>query len=244
MNAVIVIPSRYASTRFPGKPLTMISGKSLIRRVWERASASRLASSVWIATDDARIADHVRQFGASLVMTSPDLPTGTDRIAAALEEIERVTGTVADQVINVQGDEPLIDIDEVDRMIEVLQLDGPDIVTLSCPLRSEDEFGDPDVVKVVSDLEGNALYFSRAPIPAGAQTLARRHVGVYGYQGAALRRFASLPPSPLEHAERLEQLRALQNRFTIRVLETSAPHLGVDRPEDVARIERELAENG
>ena len=143
-----------------------------------------------------------------------------------------------DQIVNVQGDEPLIDMGSVDRVIEVLETSGVDIATLACPLESDAELASRDVVKVVTALNGDALYFSRAPL-AGAQ----RHVGLYGYQAAVLRRLASLPPSPLERAESLEQLRALQNGFKIRVVQTAKAHLGVDRPEDIPRVESELAKH-
>lgn len=241
MNAVIVIPARYASTRFPGKPLADIDGKSLIQRVYERAVGSTLARAVYVATDDSRISDHVRSFGGRVVATREDHQSGTDRIEEALGEIEVAEGWSCDQIVNVQGDEPLIDIGSVDRVIEVLQSNsGVDVVTLACPLRGEDEFRDRDVVKVVTDLDGNALYFSRAPIPHDGVALARRHIGVYGYQARVLRAFPGLPPSPLEQQEKLEQLRLLQNGFRIRVLETDKPHLGVDRPSDIERVVNEL----
>ena len=235
MKAVIVIPARYQSTRFPGKPLAMIAGKSLIHRVYERCLRTQRADRILVATDDERIAEHVLRFGGEVVMTSPDLPSGTDRIAAATRDLD------CTQVINVQGDEPLIDIGEVDRMIDVLQREQVEIVTLASAITSETEFRSRDVVKVVVDAQSNALYFSRAPIPHDSWELARRHVGVYGYQRNSLFRFTALPPADLERCESLEQLRALQNGFTIRVLPTPKSHLGVDRPEDVEKVERELA---
>ena len=243
MEAVIVIPSRWGSTRFPGKPLARIAGQTLIAHVIGRAKRSRRASAVWVATDDERIAEEAAANGARAVLPAGEHQSGTDRIAAAIAEIEEAEGRSFSQVINVQGDEPLLDADLVDRMIVVLQSETIDIATLSCPLRSEDEYRDPNVVKVVVDQSGNALYFSRAPIPTGEWSLGRRHIGVYGFQTESLRRFASLPPSSLETSERLEQLRALENGLTIRVLETDVPHPGVDRPEDVQKIERELAGN-
>lgn len=237
MSAAIVIPARYASTRFPGKPLALIAGRSLIQRVHERVTRSKLASMVLVATDDQRIFDHVESFGGRAVMTDSNLPSGTDRIAAAV----RTVGESFSQVINVQGDEPLIAVDDIDRLILALQSEPDiDIVTLATMIESEQDFGNRDVVKVVSDLAGNALYFSRSPIPYGGLAIASRHVGIYGYQTAALARFVSLPPSSLEQCESLEQLRALQNGFRIRLLRTDKPHLGVDRPEDVERVEREL----
>jgi len=210
----------------------MIAGVSLIQRVYERAVHCRRASAVYVATDDDRIAGHVAAFGGRVVRPRGEFATGTDRIAASLELLDGAF----DQVVNVQGDEPLIDTGSVDGVIDVLQSTGVDIATLACALESDEELASRDVVKVVTALNGDALYFSRAPM-AGA----RRHVGLYGYQTAVLRRLAALPPSPLERAESLEQLRALQNGLRIRVIDTAKPHLGVDRPEDVARVEAALA---
>jgi 3-deoxy-manno-octulosonate cytidylyltransferase (CMP-KDO synthetase) len=234
MNAVIVIPARWASTRFPGKPLAMIAGVSLIQRVYERAARSARAGAVFVATDDDRIADHVASFGGRFVRPEGEFQSGTDRIAASLD----LLGGEYDQVVNVQGDEPLIDVDSVDRIIEILQTTGVDMATLATPIESDDERQSRDTVKVVTRLDGDALYFSRAPL-AGA----RRHVGIYGYQTGVLRSLAALPPSPLEREESLEQLRALQNGFKIAVVQTTKAHLGVDRPEDVARVEDELAKH-
>jgi len=235
MKAVIVIPARWASTRFPGKPLAMIAGVSLIQRVYERAALSRLASAVYVATDDARIAAHVESFGGRVLQPEGDFQSGTDRIAAAVRSLDAY-----DAVINVQGDEPLIDPAVIDQLIDALS--DCEMATLACPLLSDDELAARDVVKVVTDLSGFALYFSRAPI--GSRDTALRHIGIYGYRAAALARFTALPPAPLERAESLEQLRALQNGLRIRVLQTDKPHLGVDRPEDVGRVEAELARMG
>jgi len=232
MKSVIVIPARWASSRFPGKPLAMIAGVSLIQRVYERAAKSARASAIFVATDDDRIADHIATFGGRFVRPEGDFQSGTDRIAASLD----LLGDEYDQVVNVQGDEPLIDVGAIDSVIEVLQATGVDMATLAAPIETDDERQSRDVVKVVTALSGDALYFSRAPL-AGAQ----RHVGIYGYQTNVLRALAALEPSPLEQAESLEQLRALQNGFKIRVVQTTRPHLGVDRPEDVARVEHELA---
>lgn len=241
MSAVIVIPARYGSTRFPGKPLAMIAGKPLIQWVYERARQIVRATAVWVATDDDRILEQVRSLGGLVIKTTGDFSSGTDRIAAALPEIERESGRRYEQVINLQGDEPLVDLDAVDRLIVCLERERPDIATLASPLQSPSDFENPDIVKVVLDLAGNALYFSRAPIPSSTPQAALRHVGIYGYQREVLLKLAALEPSPLERAESLEQLRALQNGLRIRVLEAGAPHLGVDRPEDIARIEHELA---
>jgi 3-deoxy-manno-octulosonate cytidylyltransferase (CMP-KDO synthetase) len=202
-----------------------------------------VTSHVWVATDDARILEHVREFGGRVISTRDDHESGTDRIAEALGVIEQMTGESFEQVVNVQGDEPLIDMTSVDSVIRLLQAEPDvDVATLCCPLRSDAEFLSRDVVKVVRDLSGNALYFSRAPIPHDCLSLARRHVGLYAYQRRALVAFPGLAPSPLERGEKLEQLRLLQNGFRIRVLDTDKPHAGVDRPEDIEQIIHELSQ--
>lgn len=235
MQTVIVIPARWASTRFPGKPLAPIAGVSLIQRVYERAVRSQRAAAVYVATDDDRIESHVRTFGGRVLRPEGDFQTGTDRIAAALA----LAGDAYDVVLNVQGDEPLIDIQNVDALVDLLARNRTEMATMACPLATDDELLARDVVKVVVDDHRNALYFSRAPI--GSRETALRHIGVYAYRSDALARFVKLPQSPLERAESLEQLRALQHGFKIAVLQTSKPHHGVDRPEDVARVENELA---
>lgn len=235
MRSVIVIPARWASTRFPGKPLARIAGVSLIQRVHERAVRSQRASAVYVATDDDRIEEHVRSFGGRVLRPEGDFQTGTDRIAAAL----RLANEAYEVAINVQGDEPLIDIGNLDALIDLLLRNDSEMATMACPLATEEEFLARDVVKVVTDRRGNALYFSRAPI--GSRETALRHIGVYAYRREAIETLVTLPQSPLERAESLEQLRALQHGFKIAVLPTSKPHLGVDRPEDVARVEIELA---
>ncbi len=236
---MIVIPARYGSTRFPGKPLVPIAGVSLIRRVYERAAGSRRAEAVYVATDDDRIFGHVAEFGGRIVKPEGEFSTGTDRIAAALPIIEAIEKQAFDVVVNVQGDEPLIDIALVDELIDRLAASDAAIATLVCPLTSDEEFHARDVVKVVLDGASEAVYFSRAAI--GSREAALRHIGVYAYRRSALERFVALPPSRLEAAESLEQLRALEHGLKIVVLQTTSPHLGVDRPEDVARVESELA---
>ncbi len=233
---MIVIPARWASTRFPGKPLTKIRGVSLIQRVYERAAKSERADAVYVATDDDRIATHVLGFGGRVVRPEGVFATGTDRIAAAVPMLDEPY----DQVVNVQGDEPLIDHRSIDSVIAALDA-GAKMATLACPIESDEEYASRDVVKVVTDLSDNALYFSRSPIPHGSRAIARRHIGLYGYQTRVLRALSELAPTPLEVAESLEQLRALQNGFRIHVLHTDKPHLGVDRPEDVLRVEAEIA---
>jgi 3-deoxy-manno-octulosonate cytidylyltransferase (CMP-KDO synthetase) len=240
LSAIIIIPARWASSRFPGKPLAMIAGRTLIERVYNRASRSLEARAVYVATDDERIAGHVRSCGGKVVLTG-EAASGSDRIAAALDSIERDLRERFEFVVNLQGDEPLIDIASVDRMIRALAEGTADILTLASPIHSQEEFLNPDVVKVVTGEGGRALYFSRSPIPHRGQAIARRHVGIYAYRVGALRAFTRLSPTELEKTERLEQLRALEIGLTIEVLETRVPHLGVDRPEDVERVEAELS---
>ncbi|HEU4889076.1 MAG TPA: 3-deoxy-manno-octulosonate cytidylyltransferase [Thermoanaerobaculia bacterium] len=235
MRSVIVVPARWASTRFPGKPLAPIAGVSLIRRVHDRAVQSRRAEAVYVATDDDRIEQHVREFGGQVLRPTGDFQTGTDRIAAAL----RLANGSFDVVVNVQGDEPLIDIQQVDALIDLLATQQSEMATMACPLANDEEFQARDVVKVVVDAHDRAIFFSRAPI--GSREVALRHIGVYAYLRSAIERFVTLPQAPLEQAESLEQLRALHHGFKIAVLRTTKPHLGVDRPEDVARVESELA---
>jgi 3-deoxy-manno-octulosonate cytidylyltransferase (CMP-KDO synthetase) len=245
-----IIPARYGSSRLPGKPLSDIHGKTLIERVHARACGARSLDRVLVATDDERIAATVRGFGGEVALTSPRHPSGTDRLAEAAGTIE------AEIVVNVQGDEALLDPAGIDAVVEAL-VDDPDlpISTLSLPLVSADEMLAPSVVKVVTDAAGNALYFSRAPIPHArardpraaaadviARGLARQHVGLYAYRRQALALFASLPRSPLEEAEGLEQLRALHHGMRIRVVEMdgeSSP--AVDTPEDLERVRALLA---
>jgi 3-deoxy-manno-octulosonate cytidylyltransferase (CMP-KDO synthetase) len=212
-----------------------IAGTSLIQRVHDSAVRSRRAAAVYVATDDDRIERHVRAFGGSVLRPEGDFQTGTDRIAAAL----RLTSESFDVVVNVQGDEPLIDIEQVDALIDLLASHATEMATMACPLANDEEFHARDVVKVVLDANDDAIFFSRAPI--GSREVALRHIGVYAYRRAAIERFVTLPQTPLERAESLEQLRALHHGFRIAVLRTTKPHLGVDRPEDVARVESELA---
>jgi 3-deoxy-manno-octulosonate cytidylyltransferase (CMP-KDO synthetase) len=250
---VAIIPARYAATRLPGKPLSQIHGKTMIERVHERARAASKVDRVIVATEDERIAAAVRGFGGEAVMTSAAHATGTDRIA------EAARGLDAAIVINVQGDEPLLDPKGVDAVAEALESDTSlEMATLSVPLVSLEEMLAPSVVKVVTDSRGDALYFSRSPIPhvrqaAGSDPsasawaaiesgLARKHVGLYGYRREALLRFAALPQSPLEQAEGLEQLRALAHGMRIRVVERDGDAgVAVDTPEDLERVRALLA---
>jgi 3-deoxy-manno-octulosonate cytidylyltransferase (CMP-KDO synthetase) len=245
----VVIPARFDSTRLPGKVLLPLAGKPMLRWVHERARAAD-PREVIIATDDSRIAEAAKSFGADVAMTATTHPSGTDRIAQVARE--RGWGD-ADIVVNVQADEPLIPsalIKQVARMLEAHP--ETDLATLATPIGSHQEFLDPNVVKVVIDAQGRALYFSRAPVPcdrdgAGARPAqmsfagALRHIGIYAYRVAALRTLTSLPPSPLELCEKLEQLRALENGLQIRVDRASEPPgPDVNTAEDLQRVARLL----
>ena len=249
-NAILaLIPARWGATRFPGKPLYPIAGKPLVQRVWERARAAhRLAAGVFIATDDERIAAAAAGFGARAILTRSEHPSGTDRIAEAAARLS-AEGVVFSHVLDVQGDEPLVDPALLNRLADAL-LDDPTLpmVTAACPLRDTADLLNPNCVKVVLARNGDALYFSRAAIPhplAGMPSAPfYRHQGVYGYQRDFLETFVGWEPSPLERAERLEQLRALENGARIRVIVTEHESLGVDAPEDVARVEAALGSSG
>lgn len=234
-----IIPARYASSRFPGKALADLCGRPLVQHVVERAGQARLLHEVLVATDDARIQAAVEGFGGRAVMTSPDHPSGTDRIA------EVVRGLACDLVVNIQGDEPLLDPALVDRAVEPLLADPTlPMGTLARPMGGE-EAADPSKVKVVVDRQGCALYFSRAQIPflrdgipAGDSSPFLLHIGLYVYRREALLRLAALPVSPLEERERLEQLRALEHGMRIRVVVTAHGSFGVDTPADLERVRR------
>lgn len=236
-NVCALIPARYASSRFPGKMLAPLLGKPLLQHVWENVHAAATVSRVLIATDDERILSAANAFGAEAVLTDPALPSGTDRIAAAS------SGISADWFLNVQGDEPLITGDVIDRFIAAVDGSCP-MATLARRITDPAALASPDVVKVVSSLDGRALYFSRAPIPyvrdAGDTAPHWHHLGIYLYRPDTLRRLVSLPPSPLELAEKLEQLRALQNGIAIQVVPTTVESIGVDRPEDLQRVAARL----
>ena len=237
MNVACIIPARYASTRLPGKPLLDIAGKPMIQHVVERVRQARRPSRVIVATDDARIFAAVEAFGGEARMTSASHPTGTDRlaeVAAALPEV--------DLILNIQGDEPLIPPQAIDELIAAF--DGRDdlqMATLMTPM-TEAETNNPAAVKVVVSLDGHALYFSRSLIPyprnRGSEWRCFKHIGIYAYRRDFLLRFAALPPSPLEVTESLEQLRALENGYRIRVIETPFRSIGVDTPADLEEVRR------
>jgi 3-deoxy-manno-octulosonate cytidylyltransferase (CMP-KDO synthetase) len=230
-TALVIIPARYGATRFPGKPLALLAGKPLVLHVVERAARARGVGRVAVATDDDRIAAAVRGAGAEAVMTGP-AATGTDRVAEAARALPG-----AEVIVNLQGDEPLVEPAAVEALVAAMA-PGVSMATLSRPLQPG-EGERPQVVKVVADLRGDALYFSRAAIPrrrdGGPSPLARAHVGVYAFTAGFLQEFARLPRGRLEREESLEQLRALEHGHRIRVVETSYLGFGVDTPEDLER---------
>jgi 3-deoxy-manno-octulosonate cytidylyltransferase (CMP-KDO synthetase) len=234
-RVVAIVPARYESTRLPGKPLALIADKPMIQHVYERARTVGLVDRVLVATDDQRIADAVRGFGGEAVMTSPEHPSGTDRIAEVARQIE------ADVVVNVQGDLPFLEAGMVDLVVALMRGDEAlPMATVKTPIRDRAEMDNPNVVKVVTDRDGYALYFSRSPLPfwrdsAGGERLGYKHIGLYAYRRDFLLAFARLTPTPLERAEKLEQLRALEWGFRIRVAETSSIGIEVDTPQDLER---------
>ncbi len=242
-HVLAVLPARWGSTRFPGKPLHLIAGKPLIQHVWERCKGCTRLDEILVATDDERILQAVENFGGRAVMTSPDHSTGTDRIAEAARAVPQAT-----HIINIQGDEPLIDPALIDELAAAMTADPLlDMATAANPLDPADPaVNDPNVVKVVIALDGRALYFSRSPLPfyrnavAGLPVL--RHKGIYAYRRDFLETFVTWPPTPLETAESLEQLRALENGASILVIETRDASPGVDTPEQALEIERLLAQ--
>jgi 3-deoxy-manno-octulosonate cytidylyltransferase (CMP-KDO synthetase) len=238
---VIVIPARYASVRLPGKPLVQLAGKPMVQRVYERARLARTASRVIVATDDERILKAVEAFGGEARMTRSDHRTGTERTA------EVAAHTEGGIFVNVQGDEPLLDPSSVDTAVETLLEEPPaSIATVAVPIRTPADIMDPNVVKTVLDFDGNALYFSRAPIPwvrdTGGHVQVRhlKHLGLYVFQRDALLEYPTLPQGELERIEQLEQLRWLENGWKIRVAEVQRDAVSVDVPADVARVEELL----
>lgn len=249
-KAVAIIPARYKSTRFPGKPLADILGKPMIQHVWERATKADKIEKVIVATDNKRVYNVVKGFGGEAVLTSKNHLTGTDRIA----EVVRGLPFNTDMIVNIQGDEPLIEPEMIDQVVEILIDDlNASIGTLCRKIEDIKEIMDPNIVKVVFDKEGFALYFSRLPIPyyregqkarqEGRETIEEgqdrvyyKHLGIYSYRRDVLLRLSSMRPTPLEKAERLEQLRALENGLRIKVGETDRDTIGVDTREDIERV--------
>jgi 3-deoxy-manno-octulosonate cytidylyltransferase (CMP-KDO synthetase) len=237
-GVAVVIPARYGASRLPGKPLAQIDGRPMIWYVWENARKSGCATRVIVATDDERIASAVRGFGGEAQMTSPGCASGTDRVA------EAARGLSEEIILNLQGDEPMMDPSVIDAVALPLLAD-PAVMMATAAIVQEnpEEFVRPSVVKVVVDDRGDALYFSRAPIPhfrdTGCGTY-RKHIGIYGYRRDFLLRLSALPQSPLEDAECLEQLRVLQSGSRIRVVDVTFDSVGVDTPEDLQAVETRI----
>ena len=243
MNFTAIIPARYASTRFPGKPLALLGNKPVIQHVYEQASS--VLSDVWVATDDDRIREAVKKFGGRVVMTRADHKSGTDRIEEAAEK----TGTQADVVINIQGDEPFVQPSQIKTLMQLFDNADTQIGTLGKHFENIEAVNNPNSPKIVTDKQGFALYFSRSVIPyiRGAQDnewLSHfpflKHLGLYAYRREVLHEITQLPQSPLEIAESLEQLRWLENGYRIRVGLTDVETVGIDTPEDLQRAEEFL----
>jgi len=240
-KVAVVIPARYASTRLPAKPLRAIAGKPLIQHVWERCSRAKGIDSVIVATDDMRIAEVAFGFGAEVAMTLPTHRSGTDRVAEVAKNLRGYT-----HIINVQGDEPLVDPKIVAKLASTMAKDkNIEMITSASVFAPDDDLANPNMVKVVLDRASNGLYFSRSPIPYlrgdGVKPAYYRHQGLYGYTSKFLLQFVKWKPGILEQAESLEQLRALENGAKIRVIMAKSAAVGVDTPEDVVAVERLLA---
>lgn len=243
-SVVVVIPARYESSRLPGKPLADIEGKPMIQRVYERASQARGVDRVLVATDDERIRDAVSAFGGDVAMTSSEHTTGTDRIAEAVADLDY------DIIVNVQGDLPLLDPDNVAVAVDPMIADDLlPMATLKTPIREQHEIDNPNVVKVVTNTDGGALYFSRSPLPYwrdGFQgdVQAYRHIGLYVYRREILLLFNQLEATPLEKAENLEQLRALEHGYQIQVVEVADAGVEVDTPADLDMVRKLVRRSG
>lgn len=239
-GTVAIIPARWGSTRFPGKPLALLAGKPLIQHVWERCQRAKKISRVIVATDDMRIAEAAFDFGSEVALTSPKHPTGSDRLAEVAAGLRGIS-----RILNVQGDEPTIEPRLIDRLATELEMNPrADMVTAATPFAEAAAIANPNNVKVVADRLGNALYFSRSAIPfdrdgTGAATWLH-HLGIYGYRRSFLLRFVTWKPTPLEKSEKLEQLRALEMGARIRLVVTKHRSIGVDTPEDLVAAERSL----
>ena len=236
MKIACIIPSRYASTRLPGKPLRMIAGETLVHRVYERAALAKLPDIVIVATDNEKIESEVKSFGGRVMMTSPDHPTGTDRLAEVAASL-----TDYDIVVNVQGDEPFINPDVIDSLAKMLaERDDLDMTTAAAPLK-EDEYDDPSAVKVVVNQKGEALYFSCSLIPYPRNEFSvppLKHVGIYAYRRDFLLAYAGMKQTPLEKTESLEQLRALEMGYKIGVIRIDSEDIGIDTEEDLKKANR------
>lgn len=236
MKIAGIIPARYGSTRFPGKPLAVIHGKSMIRRVYEQVLKAEQIDAAIVATDDRRIIDEVESFGGKAAMTSKYHKSGTDRCAEALSTMD----DHFDAVINIQGDEPFIDPSQIDRIANMFKNPEVEIATLATPINNDNDLHNPNIVKIVTGRQGKALYFSRFPIPylqgQNQQFSFLKHIGIYAYRSHILKKIVLLEQSPLEKAESLEQLRWLENGFSIYVSNSHSLGISIDTPEDLSKI--------
>ena len=233
-KATGIIPARYGATRFPGKPLAKIAGKWMIQRVYEMAQEAKYLDKIIIATDDDRVFSACRTFGADVRMTSLDHRSGTERTAEVAEGVESPI------IINIQGDEPLLQGQMIDGLVHALQDPSLAMATLASKVTDLDRIHDQDTVKVVADRKGNALYFSRSPLPFRPSDYFLQHIGIYGYQKEFLLKFRTLPFSRLEQMEKLEQLRVLENGYSIKIIITSSTVLSVDNPQDIMAVEKRI----
>lgn len=246
MKAIIVIPARLKSTRLPDKVLLDLGGKPVIQRVYEACIKAKLHQEVWIAADSQLVFNLCKQFTPNVIMTKEEHPSGTDRIAEVVQRIP------CDIVVNVQGDEPFFDADIIDRLIAALQQSDAQMASVCAPVETLDELHNPNLVKVVTDVNGYALYFSRFRIPYSRDkvleeadaSLYKKHMGVYAYRAEFLAKFIQLPPSFLEGSEKLEQLRALENGYKIKMIEVAGFEKGIDTPEDLEHARKKIENNG
>ncbi len=241
MNIIGIIPSRYNSTRFPGKPLVDIAGKSMIQRVYEQTQKVRSFSKIIVATDDVRIEEHVKSFGGDVMMTSAEHQSGTDRCG----EVVRKLKENYDVVVNIQGDEPFIQPEQLEKLIATFDDVNTQIATLAIKLKNSEDIFNPNIVKVVFSVSRNALYFSRNPIPFNRNSEKQnwntttnyyKHLGIYAFRSDILRKINTLQQSTLEKAESLEQLRWLENEFKIKLVETDIDTIGIDTSEDLEKM--------
>lgn len=243
-KAVGIIPARYESSRFPGKPLVSINGVTMIERVYRQASLCVKLSSVVVATDDSRIFDHVKSFGGRVMLTSASHKSGTDRISEVIKKLEE-KGEQYDVAVNIQGDEPFIQPSQIEKVVDIFQNLNAEIGTLVKQIEKSEDIFDQNIVKVVVDAHGKALYFSRSPIPFVRNTLSDnwlkennffKHIGIYGYRTDTLKEITTLEQSPLETAESLEQLRWLFNGYAVYTRITDIETIGIDTPDDLSKL--------
>jgi len=236
-----VIPARYDSSRFPGKPLALLHGKPILRHVYERVKGSNLFDDVIIATDDLRISSMAQDIGATVVLTDSNLPSGTDRISVVAELLEEDS-----IILNVQGDEPQISNEALSQVLNAFEEPDTQMASLMTPISELDQLNDPNIVKVVCDAQGYAMYFSRSPIPYDRDQIGTctyyRHIGVYGFRHAVLMEFVKLPQGQYEVIEKLEQLRALEHGIRIRMMMTDYQGIGIDTPADLERLAKVFVE--